>query len=108
MGQIGTAETYLAAVRAEEAKAEILAGRLDLIGGLESQHILDFMELPDVPRSTLLVKGVLEGSGKSIPLVDLRMKLGAAPEGATDAASALIVDLRGAEIGLILDPGPEA
>ena len=108
MEQIGTAEACLAAAWAQEARAGVLAGRLDLAGTLESQQIIAVMELPEVPRSTLLVKGILESQGRSIPLVDLRMALDASISGSTDAATALIVDVGGTEIGLIVARAPEA
>ena len=108
MEQLGTTEAFLAAVQVEETREHILAGRLGLTGTLESRQILDIMELPDVPRSTLLVKGMLEGSGKAIPLVDLRMRLDAASCGGAEPASAIIVDLEGSEVGLIVDTVSQA
>jgi len=57
----------------------------------------------------MLVKGVLEGDHKAIPLLDLRMKLEAAHQGKTHDASVLIVAAQdGTEVGLIVDHSCEA
>ena len=56
----------------------------------------------------MLVKGVLEVDGRSIPLMDLRIKLEAPGPCRTDAAAAIIVQVGEAEVGLIVDTAPEA
>ena len=57
----------------------------------------------------MLVKGVLEGDHKAIPLLDLRMKFEATHRGKMDDASILIVAAEdGTEIGLIVDRSCEA
>ena len=108
MELLGAMQTYLEATQAEETQAEMLAAGLNLTESLKSRQIIGLMELQGVPRSGLLIKGVLEGGRKSIPLVDLRMKLEAAHRGKTDDASVLIVFAGGAEVGLIVDRGCEA
>jgi purine-binding chemotaxis protein CheW len=81
---------------------------LDAVEILKSRQILDMMELPEVPRNRLLVKGVLESPEKSIPLMDTRVNLTAASSYTKDKACAVIVDVGGVEVGLILDRGPLA
>ncbi len=108
MESLRAMQTYLGAIQAEETEAEMLAAGLNLTEILESRQIIGLMELQGVPRSGLLVKGVLEGGRKNIPLIDLRMKLEAAHCGKTDDASVLIVFANGAEVGLIVDGRCEA
>ena len=108
MESLRAMQTYLGAIQAEETEAEMLAAGLNLTEILESRQIIGLMELQGVPRSGLLVKGVLEGGRKNIPLVDLRMRLEAAHRGKTDDASVLIVFANGAEVGLIVDGRCEA
>ena len=101
-------ETGLALAEEQRRRAEGIVGGLDLIEILNCDNFVDLMELPDVPRSTLLVKGILERRDKLIPLMDVRVNLNAADPSATDAACALIVGVRNAEIGLIMPLGAEA
>ncbi|HUS92150.1 MAG TPA: chemotaxis protein CheW [Phycisphaerae bacterium] len=108
MEQMATAQAYLAAVRLEETREHVLAGRLGLGKVLHPTQIVGLTELPSVPSSAMLIKGMLEAPGSSIPLVDLRMKLTADLSQATKAALALIIDLEGAEVGLIIDTGFDA
>lgn len=108
MGSLSAMQTYLGAIQAEETEAEMLAAGLNLTEILESRQIVGLMKLQGVPRSQLLVKGVLENHRGAIPLVDLRMRLEAAHRGKTDDASVLIVFANGVEIGLIVDGGCEA
>jgi len=85
-----------------------LAACLDAVEILKSLQILDLIELTFVPSSPMLVKGVLEVDGRSIPLMDLRIKLEAPGPCRTDAAAAIIVQVGEAEVGLIVDTAPEA
>lgn len=108
MEQMGTTQAYLAAVQVEETRDHILKGKLGPNTVLEAQQILGMMELPDVPNSPLLVKGMLQGQGESIPLVDLRVRLEAASAVGSRSASAIIVELEGSQVGLIVDTGSKA
>ena len=108
MEQMGTTQAYLAAARVEETREHILTGRLGPNTVLEARQIIGMMELPNVPNSELLVKGMLEGQGAAIPLVDLRMKLDATSAAGSRSASAIIVDFDGNQVGLIVDADCEA
>ncbi len=69
---------------------------------LKSKPILDLLELSDIPSNHLLVKGVvLRGKGH-VPLIDTRMPLSVGPDGGKGIAHALIVDVEGVEVGLIV------
>jgi len=108
MELLNTRQTFLASAQAEETEAEVLAAGLDVSEILKCRQIVGMMEVQGVPSSTLLVKGILEGEGKTIPLVDLRMKLGATHIGRTDDASVLIVLADGREVGLMVGRSGEA
>jgi chemotaxis signal transduction protein len=101
--QIGISLTGATVQLAEAAPDGFLGGRWDMNEILESRQILEIMDLPRVPQNTRLIKGVLETVGKSIPLIDLRIKLGLRTPESQDTACALIVDVGGVEIGLISD-----
>lgn len=72
---------------------------------LKTKPILDLVELSDIPSNPLLVKGVvLRGTGH-VPLVDARMPLSFGWASGADRAGnahALIVDIEGVEVGLIV------
>ena len=69
---------------------------------LKSKPILELVELSDMPSNHLLVKGVvLRGKGH-VPLIDTRMPLSVGPDGGKGSAHALIVDVEGVEVGLIV------
>ncbi len=69
---------------------------------LKSKPILDLVELAGIPSNHLLVKGmVLRGSGH-VPLVDARMPLSLRLAGRSENVYALIVDIEGVEVGLIV------
>jgi len=103
LGQIGINVQNATVSLAEAAPDGFLGGRWDLNEILQSRQILEIMELPSVPNNERLIKGVLETIGKSIPLMDLRIKLGAGDLYGNSAACALVVDLGGVEVGLIVD-----
>lgn len=92
----------------QRAAAEGLARGVNLADVLKSRHVIDLMELPEVPRNRLLVKGVLESGSGVIPLMDLRVNFAAASPTGSESACALILNVGGDEIGVIVDRAPEA
>ncbi len=69
---------------------------------LKSKPILDLVELSGIPSNHLLIKGmVVRGSGH-VPLVDARMPLSLGLAGQSENVCALIVDIEGVEVGLIV------
>jgi chemotaxis signal transduction protein len=77
--------------------------RSDPAGILKSKPILDLVELVDVPSNELLVKGIFTTHrGDSVPLVDARIPLSFSLAGKPANACALIVDVEGMEVGLII------
>ncbi len=76
--------------------------RADPADILKSKPILDLVELSDIPSNPLHIKGVvLRGTGH-VPLVDARMPLSFGRAGRGGNAHALIVDIEGVEVGLIV------
>ena len=67
----------VAAVEELGQDPQLLGVCCDLKEIVNSREIMDLMDLPPVPQNALLVKGVLESAGKSIPLMDLRIRLDA-------------------------------
>lgn len=77
--------------------------RSDPAGILKSKPILDLVELGDVPSNQLLIKGIFTSQqGGSVPLVDARVPLSFSPPDRPSKACALIVDVEGVEVGLII------
>ena len=76
--------------------------RSDPADVLRSQPILDLVELPNVPSNELLIKGIFEHQGSSVPLVDARIPLSFNLVGKPTDACALIVDIEGVQVGLII------
>ena len=77
--------------------------RSDPADVLRSKEILDLVELPDVPSNELLIKGMFTTNrGGSVPLVDARIPLSFNLAGKPANACALIVDIEGVEVGLII------
>ena len=109
MGQLGTpAVDRSGEFEGPDAHVRLLARGLDPAEILGSRQILHMMELPEVPRNTLLIKGVLESEAKPILLMDTRVNLTASNPYRTDRACAIVVDMGGTAVGLILDGAPEA
>jgi len=102
--------TDLALALTDSQDEEVVApvNRLSLGGILEAGPILNSIRLLDVPRNSLLVKGVLTAPNKSILLMDMRLSLSGWPTSKTDPAIAVIVEVAGKEVGLILDAGAAA
>lgn len=89
-------------------RSSLLGGCCDLKEIVGSREIVDLMDLPPVPQNALLVKGVLESAGKPIPLMDARIRLDACAQAEDRPATALIVDIGGTKLGLILDCGSDS
>jgi chemotaxis signal transduction protein len=69
---------------------------------LKSKPILDLVELSGIPSNHLLIKGMVVRGGGHVPLVDARMPLSLGLAGQSENVCALIVDIEGVEVGLIV------
>ena len=81
----------------------ILAGEAYGLEILRVREIIAMLDITPVPRTPAFVKGVINLRGKVIPVIDLRMKFcfpGAAASGET---CIIVVDIRGAELGIMVD-----
>lgn len=69
---------------------------------LKSKPILELLELSDIPSNQLLVKGVVQRGSGHVPLIDTRMPFSSGRSEPAGKAHALIVDVEGVEVGLIV------
>ena len=60
---------------------------------LKVREIIKVMDITQVPRVPGHVRGVINLRGKVIPVVDLRLKFGFAPEAATERTCIIVVDV---------------
>jgi len=68
---------------------------------IKSKPILDLVELAGIPSNHLLIKGVVVRDSGHVPLVDARMPLSLGLASRSNVY-ALIVDIEGVEVGLIV------
>ena len=66
-------------------------------------EIVRNQDLIEIPQSDKSIQGTLNIRGKSIPVVNLRVKFGMAPEKPDLHTRIIIVRLEGREIGMIVD-----
>lgn len=69
---------------------------------LKVREIIGIMAVTAVPRMPAHVKGVINLRGQVIPVIDLRLKFGLAPEEYTEQTCVVVVDV-GTLVGVIVD-----
>ena len=67
------------------------------------REIMRMQEITKVPRTPAFVEGVINIRGKVIPVVDLRKRFGVEVGEATTDTRIVVVDIRGQEIGVVVD-----
>ncbi len=70
---------------------------------LKVREIIGIMDVTPVPRTPEFVKGVINLRGKVIPVVDLRLKFGMEEIERTEETCIIVVDVRGIEMGIVVD-----
>lgn len=80
-----------------------LAGEEYGIEILKVHEIIGLMPITQVPRTPNFMRGVINLRGKVIPVVDLRLKFGMESVAHTDETCIIVVQVRGAEMGIIVD-----
>jgi len=70
---------------------------------LKVKEIMGLMDITDVPQTQSYVKGVINLRGKVIPVIDLRIKFGLAPEEYTDETCIIVMDVDGKLMGIVVD-----
>jgi len=70
---------------------------------LKVREIIGIMDVTPVPRTPDFVKGVINLRGKVIPVVDLRLKFGMEEIERTEETCIIVVDVRGIEMGIVVD-----
>ena len=69
----------------------------------EVQEIIRLTKVTAVPRSPAYVEGMVNLRGEVLPVVDLRKRMGLPAKPVSDATRVVVVDLKGAKAGLIVD-----
>ena len=67
------------------------------------QEIILMGEITRVPQTPDYIKGLINLRSTVIPIVDLRLRFGLAPESATDETRIMVVNVVGKTIGIIVD-----
>jgi purine-binding chemotaxis protein CheW len=70
---------------------------------LKVREIIGLMEITGVPQSPPFIKGVINLRGKVIPVIDLRLKFGMEEAIPTEETCIIVVDLVGAQMGILVD-----
>jgi purine-binding chemotaxis protein CheW len=80
-----------------------LAGEEYGIEILKVHEIIGLLPITRVPRTPGFIRGVINLRGKVIPVVDLRLKFGMESVAHTDETCIIVVQVRGAEMGIVVD-----
>jgi purine-binding chemotaxis protein CheW len=66
-------------------------------------EIIRLKEVTPVPGTQAHIRGLINLRGKTIPVMDLRLRLGMESAEETDASRIVVVNLEGESIGIIVD-----
>lgn len=66
-------------------------------------EIIKIQPITHLPYMPVYVKGIINLRGKVVPILDLRLKLGMAERAHDDKTCIIIVEVRGVQLGLIVD-----
>ncbi len=70
---------------------------------LKVNAILSLMPITPLPQAPHYVRGVINLRGKIIPVIDVRLKFGMMEAESTSETCIIVVDLNGAQLGMIVD-----
>lgn len=70
---------------------------------LKVREIIGWTDVTPVPTTPRFVKGVINLRGKVIPVMDLRLKFGMPEKAPTPETCIIVVQVGGAEIGVVVD-----
>jgi purine-binding chemotaxis protein CheW len=70
---------------------------------LKVREIIGSMDTTAVPGMPCYVKGVINLRGKVIPVLDIRLKFGMEEAERTPESCVIVVDVRGSQMGVIVD-----
>lgn len=74
--------------------------------GIDISHITEIIgiqKITQVPDMPVYIKGVINLRGKVIPVMDVRLRFGMEEREYDDRTCIIVVDVRGAAIGLVVD-----
>lgn len=77
------------------------------VGILSVREIIGVMEITAVPHTPQYIKGVINLRGRVIPVLDLRLKFGMAPEEYNERTCIIVVEVQGqsapVQVGMVVD-----
>jgi len=80
-----------------------LAGEEYGVEILRVREIIGMMDITAVPRIPSFIKGLINLRGKVIPVMDLRLKFQMPAAEPSEETCIIVVDVRGVEMGIIVD-----
>lgn len=97
----------MSAAAALSTEQQIVVFRLDSESyGIDIFRVSEIIRLCDItpiPGSESHIKGLVNLRGKTIPVVDLKTRLGIPGSEDTDATRIIVVDLESSQLGVIVD-----
>lgn len=73
------------------------------INVLDVVEILRMIGITPIPESLPYIRGIINLRGKIIPVMDVRLRFGLEEKQADDRTCIIVVNMKGADIGLIVD-----
>ena len=70
---------------------------------LKVQEILNLPKITLLPKASEFILGVIDLRGKILPIIDLSKKFGIDSDSATKGTRAIVVKIKGKEVGLSID-----
>ncbi len=70
---------------------------------LKIREIIGMVDITPMPQTPTFIKGIINLRGKVIPVIDLRIKFGLDASDYSRESCMIIVDMKGKQIGLIVD-----
>jgi purine-binding chemotaxis protein CheW len=74
--------------------------------GIDIRHVTEIIgiqKITDLPDMPSYIKGVINLRGKVIPVIDVRLRFGLEERGYDERTCIVVVNIRGASVGLIVD-----
>ena len=97
----------IAAVPEEIKDEQVVVFRLEAerygIDIFRVNEIIRIREITPIPHTEPHVRGLVNLRGKTIPVVDLRLRFGIATKESTDKARIIVVEAESGQVGLVVD-----
>jgi purine-binding chemotaxis protein CheW len=89
--------------RSDKFLTFFLAGEEYGIEILKVHEIIGLLPITRVPKTPEFMRGVINLRGKVIPIIDARVKFGMPAVEATNETCIIVVQIRGSDVGVIVD-----